>query len=334
MTKRTPNQDPMIELIKNLRIEIKGKIEKPLGKSFPDGVPEFRKKLSIIADAITYSVLKTSSSMDIEILKSHPAIRYLSGPDIYEFFSKITANRITFQNVLETANSSMQLNLKEQDYPKNILKHPSLKEKPYVLAALQTYLLKGHFEWVSASYSEFKNYLFDASKSELSADSRINCWEAVLYVMQQNGLVSKKFLQDIYTGSNFDIQKKLAQLLDFRNAKIISDNGIPSPNWKNEMNNDAYCIMMGKKYGWGTTHDMVSFPFSQKQLLKMLITERFNEEPSRTKLFSHWEYWTDGKLGSVTKSEFGDELHEPDKDVRISPLSTLSKRSKEMSKFI
>ena len=49
---------------------------------------------------------------------------------------------------------------------------------------------------------------------------------------------------------------------------------------------------------------MLNVPFSQKQILKMLITENFDEQPTTSKLFSLWTTWTDNKLGTVSKTDF------------------------------
>jgi hypothetical protein len=238
----------------------------------------------------------------------------------------ILRRTVTFENSLNVGLEHFNIKPDNRYDMKNILSDEKLNKKPEIKLALQMYFLKGSFFWVPDSKSEFKKFLFDESKDSLKGNNYINCWEAVFYGMLKANIISKEYLKKYYSGDLDDLEARLKEWFDYPHQRLISKDSVSYPKWKEILKNDTYFMMIDY-----LNHSMISVPYSQKQLLKMMLTRKFDEKPDRNKIYSHWTKWTGYSLGTVSKIDMEKKLQDSCfSTVRISKLDDFVKRGENL----
>lgn len=308
------NNNDTINTIKSLRKLLKPLIKEQYNKSQSYKYNPIGKEraLKITTDALIYLTLSRMSKqgrIELYEIPTNPVLMaILNNKKCEQLISSLNFERITFQNVINTVGRHLGLVKRPEDDMQSIINSEDLKDKPEIKLALQMYIMRGKFNWVPNIRSEFPRFLQNDMEDSLKDSSRINCWEAVMYGMMKAGTISKEDLKVYYKMGCNDAVDKLEPLFDFKNSqKLNRKNSLQDP-WPELLSKKSFFIMLGKPGSEGMDHDMISVPYSQKQLLKMLVTRDFNEKPLKPKLYSHWCEWTDGKLDSVQKEIFNDKF--------------------------
>lgn len=327
--------DPIIQKIHSLRVEIK----KIITASYYDVERsillkgERRNNLAILADALIYVAAKNSNSIEEIDMRTNPVLNHLfNRKDLLNFLNNACQDHsaITMQKTVNTIVKEFKLPYQDFYDLEKILEQKSLESKPYIKAALQMYLLKGHFNWYDISMSSFRSFLRDETKTSLDDNATINCWDAIFYVLLKSNIIPRKYLIELYSRGIEEAQSTLISWLKSAHENT-PDSEKQDDLWHENLSKKPYFIGSGSNVSnMGIQHDMISFPYSQKQLLKMLITQNFNEEPSKAKVYSIWEKWNKGKVGSVKLSNFAEWLKIPGKKLYFIPLDMLLQRAKEL----
>ena len=115
----------------------------------------------------------------------------------------------------------------------------------------------------------------------------------------KSNIVDLNKLKELYS-SHSEADDSVAHFFDYKNATPINIS-----NWKENLSQTAN-VLLGDAFDAqkGVNHVMLSVPFSQKQILKMLITEQFDEKPCNMKFYSHWNKYTNNVLNSISKNDF------------------------------
>ncbi len=312
----------MTEIIRQTRYKIRDILDANASKKISMMSMQNRK---IISDALVYLAFKKSCSKEQFNLENNIVINKIKDyKRVNEFLNALRTKTVSIQNVINVAVDKLGLEKHKTDNLNVVLESAELKDKPDIKLALNIYLLKGKFNWVNLDGSKFKDFLMNDKLDTLRDDAYINCWEAVLYSMMKSGLIEKNQLKEYYNGNFAQIQNKLEKLFDFNGSIHISKRQNKRIKWNEVMSLTSQLIMMSNDGKTALDHDMISVPFSQKQILKMLITEKFYEKPTRPKIFSHWLLWTDGNLGTVKKSFFTEKLKNPSDIIKIKPINELN----------
>lgn len=275
--------------IKNSRKKIQSVLLK--ANSFPNIDSFDNISQHIIIDALVYLYYKLGDEFVLNSLNFNSFVD--------KFLSNIKKdNVINFQSVinsyLENASCKHTFNIEE------ILKTSNICDYPDANLATQIFLLRGNFNWDLFPMTSFST-LLQKNLSDVPSDATLNCWEACLLALYRANLVSIDTLHKLYLDNNLKpLQPNIIydNIVDF----FKTDNILTKDN-VNTLNKKSFVINF-----FNSRHVMLSVPFSQKQILKMLITQDFSEVPSHFKLYSLWDEWTFKKLGTVKKSEFYDTL--------------------------
>lgn len=320
-TNSNSNTDDAIVLIANIRKKYRSTLMEKLSLfSYGD---ELRQKLNIISDALTYVSLGQSDKLAAYDSNNDTLLNKLKDDNVsIKFVRRLIRNDITFQNTLDVISSEFNINLGEKGNLNKLLEHPDLDQKPEIRLAMQMYLMKGYFNWVPDTESEFRKFLFNGEQS-LKTNSSINCWEAVMYGMLKTDLLTKNDLKKYYSGGISDLETRLEGWFNGLPQTNITINTPNHKKWRELLKEQPYVIMINT-----LSHDMISIPYSQKQLLKMMLTKNFDEKPTRAKLYSHWTTWTAGSVGTVKKDEFEYRLKRPMSPVKIATLNDFVERGK------
>ena len=251
----------------------------------------------IIVDALVYLYYKLGDEFVLNSLKFSTFVD--------SFLSNVKKNHtINFQSVIDSyiknAPCKHSINIEE------ILPTTNIDNYPDANLATQLFLLRGNFEWDMFPMTYFSMLLQD-KLSNVPCDASINCWEVCLLAMYKAKLISLDTLNKLYLDENL---KPLYPDVIYDNIvnTFTTDKMLTLDNLSS-LNEKSYVINFFK-----ASHVMISVPFSQKQILKMLITENFDELPSRQKFYSLWNKWTSKKLGTVKKHEFSKYLEKINND--------------------
>ena len=252
----------------------------------------------LIIDVFTFLTFKCAGSSDVLDFDNNA---FIDAARSIDFNSNLASVPMNFKNILN--HLIVNLNLEDKvsvNYLDEILNDKNLQKYPDANVALNIYLLKGKFNWVPLGLSSFGYYINNSSDLDFSgSEPQINCWEAVLYGLYKANVISLDNLKNVYN-SDVNITDSISSWFCYKEA-----NPINLLNWRESLS-DKSKLLLGDSHdvGNGLSHVMISVPFSEKQLLKMLITKDFNEKPCNLKLYSHWSRYTDRKLGSISKKNF------------------------------
>jgi hypothetical protein len=289
-------------------------------------------KINILCDALVYLTLKG------QVIKgfnpsSNERVKIICNPPLFKkFIADMEKKTVCFSNALESASlifAGKKVNPKKIE---SLVHLPQLSNHPDIKIALQMYFMKGKFCWVNYERSEFKNFLLNPSSKDLNENAKINCWESILYGFMKCGFLSKKEVQTCYEGNKHVIVGKLSKWVNFNDAKYLSLKGNPILEWQNALRGKTYFMMMDHPEEMGLSHNMLATSYSQKQILKMMLTQKFDEKPLNPKIHSHWDKWTYGHLGTVRKRDFEEFMKTPYKDFKVNSLNEFIQRGKSLSK--
>ena len=276
---------------------VRNKVEQLFNKHF-DGLDQNKQK--IIFDVFTFLVFKCKTSDDVTDFSNNAFIEKLSNENITKLTISLCHLPVNFRSVLDFSVQTLKLaDYVPCDYLDNILNNPKLLANKDASLALNIYLLRGKFNWVPLSNSSFKYHLENNTKLDFNnSDPFVNCWEVVLYAMYKSNIIDINTLKKLYLSGEID--NNVAQFFDYKNAEPINIS-----NWKESLSQTTN-VLLGDAFDIekGINHVMLSVPFSQKQLLKMLITQDFDEKPCNIKLYSHWNKYTNNTLNSISKNDF------------------------------
>jgi hypothetical protein len=289
-------------------------------------------KINILCDALVYITLKGQFIQGFNP-SSNDRVKTICHPPLFkEFITDMEKKTVCFSNALESASlifTGKKVNPKKTE---SLVHLPQLSNNPDIKIALQMYFMKGKFCWVNYERSEFKNFLLNTSSKDLSENAKINCWESILYACMKCGFLSKKEVQSCYEGNKHKIVGKLSRWVNFKDAKYLSHKGNPILEWQNALRGENYFMMMDHPGEMGLSHNMLVTSYSQKQILKMMITQKFDELPLNPKIHSHWDRWTSGNLGTVRKRDFEEFMKTPYKDFKVLTLNEFIQRGKGLLK--
>ena len=252
----------------------------------------------ILIDVCTFLTFKCAKSSDVLNFYENSFLDVATTTDFSKTLNSVPMN---FKSILNHLITNFNLGDKVSvNYLDELLNDSKLKEYTDANVALNIYLLKGKFNWAPLGSSSFEYTLNNNNSLDFSNyDPTINCWEAVLYGLYKANIVSFDDIKNAYN-SDVEIVDSVAAWFDYKKAQPIN-----LYDWRDSLL-DKSKLLLGDSYDSknGLSHVMISVPFSEKQLLKMLITKNFNEKPCHLKLYSHWNRYTDKKLGSVSKNDF------------------------------
>lgn len=260
-----------------------------------------KQNIKILTDALVYITLKKADSLERIDLKSNEVIyEMLKEKKLLKLLLEIKKDTINFQNCVYKIIDSLDLCVSMKQDFRYVINLNDMD--PNIKLAIQLYLLKGNFNWVNDVESEFKEFIF-SKNSSLKDNARINCWEMIFYAMYKSDLISRENLKNLYRGSLDSIGAKIEELFRFKYARTIKTN-INVRRLKSKLSNEPNIIMIDEPRGRGLMHDMISVPYTQKQIIKMLLTHKFDELQTSPKIYSHWVKWTEGIVGTVKKDTF------------------------------
>ena len=258
----------------------------------------------IIIDALVYleyKLRKTGSPNGsiLKILNIHKNNGYSVNSslhckeDVDKFLSELSyMSTVNFQTVIDTYvkvfnpphNAGFDIN--------SMLKNTEIEQNPEANLAIRIFLLRGNFSWDWFPHTNFSE-LLKQDLSDVPPNAILNCWEVIMLALFQAKLIDIDTLKKAYSS---DVPKNIYKML--RSKNVLTIENLYEKLFKKS------CIISFKKL----SHVMLNVPFSQKQILRMLITENFDEQPTTSKLFSLWSLWTDGRLGTVPKQNFYSHL--------------------------
>lgn len=260
----------------------------------------------IIVDALVFLNYKLSvNSFSIKNLfvnkanSHHSVISALHNEDDVKIFFRniLTLDTVNIQGVIDCyahtfdIDSSIELNIEK------ILEKTDVSEHPLANLAIQLFLLRGNYNWEMFPQTDFLKIVSN-NLDNIPSNAVLNCWEGVLVALYKAKIIDKHHLQKIYNYPNLTkIPLKVAKLFKPDDMLFLDE------KLKPQLGNKACIICFDK-----LAHVMINIPFSQKQILRMLITGDFNETPDKVKLYSLWTLWTDGKFDTVKKSDFKNDL--------------------------
>ena len=258
----------------------------------------------IIVDALVYLnyKLKQPKFPISNLLKNHRTHSIISAlydeANAKQFFNNLAfVETINIQNVINcyrktfNLDNTIKLNIEEMLQQSDIEKHPLAN------LAIQLFLLRGNYNWEQYPMTDFMQ-LVSHNLENIPSNAVLNCWEAVLVALYRAKILDKNIIKDTYNYSNLScVPIKLSRLFGANNF-ILFDKKL-KPQFEKKA-----CIICFNKLA----HVMLSIPFSQKQILRMLITENFDEKPDKLKLYSLWNCWTNGKFDTVKKSDFKHDI--------------------------
>lgn len=319
-----------VEQLRALRMGLREKLEPYVDRS---SCFYSKQKMAIIIDSIIYfsfvyatelnGMKKNGRTNTIDF-----CVKQMTKNGTSSLFNDSIKDHVTFPNVIKKLTEYLGFKKRPEIYPEKFFNEERIKN-PEIRLAVQLYLNKGKFVWVPASRSMFKKFVYSETQESLPDGAKINCWEAILYAMLKAKMFSRDLLKDYY---EYGIHLRLNHLekwFGFNKANpILNQKEAPLVGTKNETTK-ALLIMYSSRDWSGMEHNMVMVPFSQKQILKMLIEKQFNEEPQKHKIYSHWTLWTDGTLGTVNKGVFREIVGLSKHHMRTRSISDLARRGEE-----
>jgi hypothetical protein len=278
--------------------------------------------IKIINDAILYSALQVNSISDIP-LHNNPVLKELSSNS--KFFDKLyqkTPLVVSFESVVKKIQHELKL---ENKIPiidsEKLMKRTDISND--VKLSIQFFLHRGKFIWTNISRSEFGSFVI-SKDTKLSDYAMINCWESILYMMYKANIVDKNNLKRLYISNTRTLETNLEQLFQFKNQQRLN----PSSNKndiRKDLSNKSYILMLDKIGGNGLFHDFISVPYTNKEILNMLLTGDYNLLPSNPKIYSLEKMWTNKKLNTVEKDVLLKCINNPNIDIRKVSLNEVGR---------
>jgi hypothetical protein len=308
--------------INKLRDAVRISVEKHHKKpTIEHDFPGYGLKLEqeILTDVITFIELILNKN-DKSIIKNQKRENFIR--DLCKSFKN---KRINFSNGILEASKLLKIQ-NPPDYASLIYKNPEFLKDRIRLTELELFLNKGNFKWTAFDRSEFSDFLQNKKQSTLDPNANINCWEAMLYCLIRSEALKKDDVAKLYD-PNLKLYESLEEISDafrWETSKNIVDKNL----FKNTCSYVPYFIEISNKgceYLCGLHHDMISFPNSSAKILQTLLDLKYsNDSDNAMTVYSHWNKWTDSRIGNVPRQEILNLIDS--KEVRIIPLNVFVKK--------
>lgn len=227
-------------------------------------------KLPILADTFTY-IAYTYPHMQ-KLLTNKQFINSI----INEFHYTQSTFELVLQKTMAGQTSVKASELKLTTIIRNI---KGLDQNPLLKSAIYLYLLKGSFCW-QGDAGRF--YELIKSNNNLKDDAGISCLDALLYGLLKGKFLKKSALLNMYELNEF------SEGLGFHKAQLLPSN----EEWVQKAKKEAYLLFIDKGVGqgWGLYHNMLSVPYSELTLLKIIIEKGIFDTTNETTgtVFSLW----------------------------------------------
>jgi hypothetical protein len=307
---------------KSVEIKVKEALSKRAATQFLQYNKAEKNQIKIINDAVVYAIMRLQRQHGTSSYENNIVVKNLLNGVLIDKLYRKRNTGLTFQGVIRKIKN--ELNIKHK---LSIIDSDSIMRRKDISndtkLAIQLFLQRGKFEWRNVSGSKFSQFL-SSDRTQLGDSSLINCWEAVLYSMYRARLITKKNLKNLYKDDIYALQDRLKNLYKFKSrskiASYSSKDGI-----RGHLRTNAKLIMFDDKGGDGLQHNFVSVPYTQKNVLNMLINNDFELPPSKPKIYSLWTNWTNGKLDTTSKKTIANEVKTFSKEMRTLNINELAK---------